>query len=138
APGALAPKKLREGRVTTGTGGYTPAFPARWFTAYFVLSPVNQRLPPSPARCVSIAADLAPAWARQDHTTSPSALRAARLSAHPRPPQPASRVVTIAIRPSAIEAGCADNTSNPNFWKVKNFHIQGLTGICGSQPRRAN
>src|SRR5690349_5880588 len=47
APGALAPEKLREGRVTTGTGGDTPAFPAQWFTAYFVLSPVNQRLPPS-------------------------------------------------------------------------------------------
>jgi len=52
APGALAPERLREGRVTTGTGGYTPAFPARWFTAYFVLFPVNQRLPPSPAWCI--------------------------------------------------------------------------------------
>src|SRR6185437_5636653 len=41
-PGPLAPEKLREGRVTTGTGGYTPAFPAQWFTAYFGLSPVNQ------------------------------------------------------------------------------------------------
>src|SRR6185437_5363847 len=74
-PGPLAPEKLREGRVTTGTGGYTPAFPAQWFTAYFGLSPVNQlvchrRRP----RCVGIAADLAPAWARQDHTTSPSAI----------------------------------------------------------------
>jgi hypothetical protein len=36
----LAPEKLREGRVTTGTGGDTPAFPARWFTAY-TCSPVN-------------------------------------------------------------------------------------------------
>jgi hypothetical protein len=42
APGALVPEKLREGRVTTGTGGNTPAFPAQWFTAYFALSPVNQ------------------------------------------------------------------------------------------------
>jgi hypothetical protein len=50
APGALAPEKLREGRVTTGTGGNTPAFPAQWFTTYSVLSPVNQRLPPSPSR----------------------------------------------------------------------------------------
>ncbi len=48
APGALAPEKLRKGRVTTGTGGITPAFPAQWFTAYFVLSSVNQTLlPPS-------------------------------------------------------------------------------------------
>jgi hypothetical protein len=41
--------------------------------------------------------------------------RAARRSAHPRPPQPASRVVTIAIRPSAIEAGW--RIANANFWK---------------------
>src|SRR5579871_4569715 len=34
APGALAPENVRKGRVTTGTGGDTPAFPARWFTAY--------------------------------------------------------------------------------------------------------
>jgi hypothetical protein len=103
-------------------GGITPAFPAQWFTAYFGLSPVNQlvchrRRP----RCVSIAAGLTPAWARQDHTTSPSAKDAVRRSAHPRPPQPASRVVTIAIRPSAIEAGCTDNTANPNFWKEENL-----------------
>jgi hypothetical protein len=50
APGALAPEKLREGRVTTGTGGNTPAFPAQWFTTYSVLSSVNQRLPPSLSR----------------------------------------------------------------------------------------
>ena len=72
-PGPSRQKELREGRVTTGTGGYTPAFPAQWFTAYFVLSPVNQPLPPSSARCDGIVANLAPAWARQDHTTSPSA-----------------------------------------------------------------
>jgi len=41
APGALAPKRLREGRVTTGTAGITPALPAQWFTAYVVLFSVN-------------------------------------------------------------------------------------------------
>src|ERR1700751_4014564 len=41
APGALAPERLREGRVTTGTADITPAFPAQWFTAYSALSPVN-------------------------------------------------------------------------------------------------
>src|SRR6185437_12158461 len=46
--------------------------------------------------------------------------------------EPASRVVTIAIRPSAIEAGCADNTANPNFWKVENFRDEGLTRIRGA------
>jgi hypothetical protein len=35
APGALAPERLRKGRVTTGTGGDTPAFPARWFDGLF-------------------------------------------------------------------------------------------------------
>jgi hypothetical protein len=85
-------------------------------TAYFALSSVNQlvchrRRP----RCSIIVADLTPAWARQDHTTSPSAKDAVRRSAHPRPPQPASRVVTIAIRPSAIEAGW--RIANANFWK---------------------
>ncbi|HLG81728.1 MAG TPA: hypothetical protein VKY22_11980 [Bradyrhizobium sp.] len=44
APGALAPKKLREGRVTTGTADITPAFPAQWFTAYSALSLVSQCL----------------------------------------------------------------------------------------------
>ena len=42
APGAPAPGKLREGHVTTGTGGDTPAFPAQWFYGLYVLSPVNQ------------------------------------------------------------------------------------------------
>ena len=35
-----------------------------------------------------IVANLAPAWARQDHTISPSANDAARRSAHSRPPHP--------------------------------------------------
>src|ERR1700747_557502 len=35
--------------------------------------------------------NLAPAWARQDHTTLPSADRAVRLSARPRPPHSAPR-----------------------------------------------
>jgi hypothetical protein len=52
--------------------GNTPAFPARWVTAYFALSPVtglfcHRRL----AR--RIPRSLAPASGRQDHTTSPSA-----------------------------------------------------------------
>jgi hypothetical protein len=35
-------KHLRVRALTTGTGGITPAFPARWFTTYFALSSVNQ------------------------------------------------------------------------------------------------
>ena len=89
APGAPAPEKLREGRVTTGTGGDTPAFPAQWFYGLYVLSPVSLALPPSLSRSFSaIRENLAPAWACQDHTTSPSVKRAARQSAPPRPPHP--------------------------------------------------
>jgi hypothetical protein len=39
----------------------------------YVRSSVNQRLPPSPSRSFQLRWGLAPAWARQDHTTSPSA-----------------------------------------------------------------
>ena len=121
APCAKIARNAHTGVTTGKAESHRPSLRSG-FTAYFELSPVNQlvchrRRP----RCVSIAADLAPAWARQDHTTSPSAKDAVRRSAHPRPPQPASRVVTIAIRPSAIEAGCTDNTANPNFWKEENL-----------------
>jgi hypothetical protein len=47
-----------------------------------------------------IVTNLTPASGRQNHTTSPSASRALRLCAPPRPPHPASTFVTIAIRPS--------------------------------------
>jgi len=43
-------RKIARGALTSGTGGYTPAFPAQWFTAYFALSSVNQLLPPSPSQ----------------------------------------------------------------------------------------
>ena len=53
-------------------------------------------------------ANLAPASARQDHTTWPSAM-VPLVDRHIRVHRiPASRVVTIAIRPSAIEAGCKE------------------------------
>src|SRR5258705_10807172 len=35
------PCNRKHGGRTTGSTGFTPAFPARWFTAYFVLSPVT-------------------------------------------------------------------------------------------------
>ncbi len=41
-PGPPRKKNLRERALTTGTGGISPAFPAQWFTAYSVLSSVNQ------------------------------------------------------------------------------------------------
>jgi hypothetical protein len=77
-----------------------PDLPCAVVYGLYALSSVNQRLPPLSAQCASIVANLAPAWARQDHTTSPSARIAARLSAPSRPPHPAPRFVTTAIRPS--------------------------------------
>src|SRR5712691_3232419 len=50
-----------------------PAFPARWFTAYFELSPVNGFSCHRHPREVLLPANLTPAPRRQDHTTSPSA-----------------------------------------------------------------
>ena len=34
-------KNCAKSALTTGTGGYTPAFPARWFYGLYVVSPVN-------------------------------------------------------------------------------------------------
>jgi hypothetical protein len=59
------------------------------------------RLPPSPFAKLSASLGLgAKALGRQDHTTSPYAISAARRSAHARPSHPAARVVTFAGRPS--------------------------------------
>jgi hypothetical protein len=56
--------------LTAGAADITPAFPAQWFTAYFVISPVNQLVATViGAIALRIVANLAPAWARQDHTT---------------------------------------------------------------------
>ena len=70
-------------------------------TAYGALSPVNRAfLSPSSARCKTSLANLAPAKGRQNHTTSPSACRAARQAAQPRPPHSNPTLVTVAKRPS--------------------------------------
>ena len=61
----------------SGHTGNRPAFPAQWFTAYFVLSPATGFF----ATVISgtcIPANLMPASGHQDHTTSPSASRAVR------------------------------------------------------------
>ena len=59
------------------------------FTAYLVLFPERTALlPPSPASKLSLLADLTPALRRQNHTTSPYASGAHRLSRLPRPSHP--------------------------------------------------
>jgi len=78
----------------------TTALPAQWFTAY-------TRSPRSPGLLASVAcrftpADLIPASGNQDHAISLVRRRVARLATRVRPSLPASRVVTIAIRPSCL------------------------------------
>jgi hypothetical protein len=76
----------------------SPAFPARWFTTYSVLTPVR------PGFVVTVATrksrGLAPASGRQDHTTSPSANNAARLATPSA--STASRLAFVTTRPPLI------------------------------------
>ena len=89
-----------------------PAFPAQWFYGLYVVSPVNRAfLPPSPARCRSIFADLAPASGRQDHTISPSASRHSSDDVT-RPSRPAPNVRDDREAPLLAGAGCADDRSD--------------------------
>jgi hypothetical protein len=82
------PCNKKHGGRTTGSTGITPAFPAQWFTAYFVLPGDRAFLPPSSADC---SANLTPASGCQDHTASPYATRSVRLPLHSRPPHPLPR-----------------------------------------------
>ena len=108
------------------SGGITPAFPAQWFTAYFALSSVNQlichRRKP---RCISIVANLAPAWARQDHTTSPSTLDAARQTAPTCPPHPALNVRDDAYAP-CVRGGTPTVVTNFGKKEREIFFARGL------------
>jgi hypothetical protein len=76
---------------TTGTGGDNrPSL--RDGLRLISRSPVNQRLPPSlSAMPLELRANLAPAWARQNHTALPSASVPVVLSALQRPPPSAPR-----------------------------------------------
>jgi len=73
APMAPCAVKKHRGRNHRCAGIIRPSL-RNGFNSLYVLSPVTIAwLPPSPARRVSIIADLAPASERQNHTTSPSA-----------------------------------------------------------------
>jgi hypothetical protein len=71
--------------------GSTPAFPAQWFTTYFVLSPARPGLFVTVAlKKRELLANLTPAKGRQDHTILPSASRAVRqkrIRVHRIPPR---------------------------------------------------
>ena len=85
-----------------------PAFPARWFTGLYVISPGTGVF--APVIRARRTADLISAPGDQDHTISPSAScrSSALLSAATRRVHrvPRSTSVTIAIRPSARGGTC--------------------------------
>jgi hypothetical protein len=86
-------KKFARKRVDHRYSGDTPAFPAQRFTTYSVLSPVNQRLPPSPARCLW---SFARAWRLQGRA------RTTRLR-RPRPCRSSvSTLASAAFRPTFV------------------------------------
>jgi hypothetical protein len=111
APTAPAQKQLRERALTTGERGITPAFPAR------VVYGLYRALPGEPAfatvaiaKPLELRRGLAPAWARQDHTTSPSA-PVLHVDQHPRVHRiPHSTSVTT--RTPLSEAGRAKHGSD--------------------------
>jgi hypothetical protein len=73
APVGPRAKKLRKSAKTTGGGGITPAFPARWFDGLF-RALLGEPAFATIARVMrSIITNLTPAWARQDHTALPYA-----------------------------------------------------------------
>src|ERR1700722_5024450 len=77
-------------------------------TAYFVLSLVSRAfLPPSPAQCASIVANLISASGYQDHTTSPSASDSIVNCCHLRPPHPALHVRDDRDTPLLMRGGTA-------------------------------
>ncbi len=105
----------------------TPAFPARWFDGLYVISPVNLAdCHRHPREAWQLRLDLsAEPLGRQDHTISPYA-DAPLVNRRPRPPHPASRVVTFAIRPSWLEAGWTHQSTISDKRKAIYFCAQNL------------
>jgi hypothetical protein len=94
-------RKRKRTRAYRSSGGI-PAFPARWVTAYFVLSPVNGSFATVAPR--DDPGSLAPAPRRQDHTTSPSA-SGANVSCANRVHRISPRVRDVANAPLVDEMG---------------------------------
>jgi hypothetical protein len=93
APAASYAKQKAYELVTTVTPENARHSPRNGFNG-FLRALLGDRafLPPSPAQCASIVANLISASRYQDHTTSPSALAQIVLLRHPRPPHPAPNV----------------------------------------------
>jgi hypothetical protein len=117
------PCNRKHGGRTTGSTGITPAFPAQWFTAYFVLSPVTGLFcHRHPRKCLSRT------WrqhrgARTTRLRRPLEPRSSGVT----PTSTASRSasVTIASRPSWERDG-RGYTPDLGFLKIRIFSGEGL------------
>ena len=104
-----------------------PAFPAQWFYGLYVLSSVNRAfLQPSSA---DRSAHLAPASGRQDHTTSPSAIRHSSCDIS-RPSHPALNVRDDRETPLCVRR---DTGMIVLIWGLRQY-----PSGCGTLARRAN
>ena len=125
--GPRAVKKHGEG--TTGSAG-SSGIPCATVLRLIARSPRGPGFL-APVISGSSLADLTSASGGQDHMPSPSAptmlvshhLRGHRI--------PASRLVTIAIRPSASEAGCATVLRFFRIGQTNYFCARGFTGLPG-------
>ena len=128
APGALAPKKIAQRARDHRYRRIHSGLPCAMVYGLYALSPVNRRLPPSPARSFWLRSDLArhgrakTTRFRRPHprrsSTGTSASTASRLT-----------FVTTAIRPSASEAGCTKGGGD--------LPDGASAYICGRLTRRA-
>jgi hypothetical protein len=111
-PGLPRKRDLRE-RVNHRYRRIHSGLPRAVVYGLYELSSVNQRLPPSPSRSFQLREDLAPAWARQNRTTSPSAPMP-HVSSIFASTAFRSTLVTIAIRPLCR---CGTGAVNHNLRK---------------------
>ncbi len=110
--------------------GGIPAFPARWFTAYFELSPVNGFSCHRHPREVLLPANLTPAPRRQDHPSARVTLVSRNFRVHRIPP----RVRDDREPPlSSGETGEVKSVICPTA-KAKYFSETGWTGFWGDLP----
>src|SRR5690242_4395833 len=82
---------VRNAHEHTGTAETLRPSLRNGFTAYFVLFPENGSFASVARKRLSLLAALTPAPRRQNHTTSPYASSAQRLSRHRRPSHPTAR-----------------------------------------------
>src|SRR5581483_8350825 len=126
-------KNIARARVTTGTGGDTPAFPAQWVTAYFVLFSVSFAL----IATVAVASPLEPNDSLTPSLSAPEPhdfIRPRRCrSPHDTGPSTTFRTTSAAIarRPLRGRNG-GDYTANQKFWKLEYFCARGLTGFLSA------